>query len=336
MQSNKKQFKKILLSLVLIVSFFFTPLKQARAWIPDALPAELVGHTLDIFQKNLDGILLAAAKQAAASTINMLVNRLVSGGKGGPKIITNWKNFIVKDSAQATHRYMNDYLTQATRGRGSRSGYTTAGGEGFGKNYSQSLAEGMKRAVINEYQPTVDSYIEPGRMLARGNFQGLNTYLSGVNSPYSLSADLEEKQATEQAANEAAAAAEGVAGKGFLSTKTADGTVVTPASTTADIFSNTQDLGNKLLAGAQTLPEVAITSMMNMLTRTITKGIGDAAEKASAQINSTIDKTINQGRCTTDIYSSSADAAMYARGANSPATMSGPAQINTPCISMVR
>jgi signal transduction histidine kinase len=85
--------------------------------------------------------------------------------------------------------------------------------------------------------------------------------------------------------NQEAKKTQGIAYKGFLPQKSGS-SIVTPGSTIADIQSQVEDLGNKILAAAETPAEVITSLVTKLVTKTIRQGIGQVQQKVQREINS--------------------------------------------------
>lgn len=276
-------------SFLVLVSFLaLVPLRPAQAW--STAPALAVKQLAEVFARKIESVILGAAKQAAAKAINMAVSRIVGGGSGEPMFITNWESYLVQKPRQETQTYMNDYLSQVTRGKGASANYIPAEGVGQGAfasgmgingNYTQALVESMKKTTLDNSRPSLnENTVNPAMLFAKGNFKEFNSSLSSLQVPWALRANLEETEAKVLADKQATAAAKGVAGQGFTGQEK-DGSTITPAALIKEEMANVEDIGNKVVAGANGIGEVLASAAVNMLTKTITQGIGNAASKVS-------------------------------------------------------
>jgi hypothetical protein len=257
---------------------------------------------------------LGALKQQAAKMLNQQTNKLVGGGKGKqPMFITNWQDYMVKQPQNVTKTYMNDYLSKITSGKGSATGYQSSSSSGIGGllgsgssgsssvgslvssllgggggNYSSQLVQQAKKTVVTPPQPKMTLQGDPSKMLAQGNFKLLDSFLSGINNPWSFMANAaaeNQKQLTQQQqiAKTKAVAYQGFKGTGDNTKGT--GTIKTPGSLVKDNTANVQDIGNKIIAAA-THPEEVITAVVTkMITQVITQGIGNVQQMISQQVN---------------------------------------------------
>ena len=73
-------------------------------------------------------------------------------------------------------------------------------------------------------------------------------------------------------------------GQGYLGKTNKNGTIATPAITVKDTMSNAQDLPNKVVAGAATVPEVITSVVSSTVSQSLQKGI--ASSKSSSDSSS--------------------------------------------------
>lgn len=115
---------KKLFVVFFIFSFLFSsvPTHPAQAWVASEIA--IATATYEQMFQLIKSALLGALKQVAATTINQIVSNMVGGGSGsGPMFITDWQDYLINQPARNTQAYMNDYLTQLTRGQGSVASY---------------------------------------------------------------------------------------------------------------------------------------------------------------------------------------------------------------------
>ena len=117
--------KKIFIFLVAL-AIVFSPLetRPANAW--EATEIAVLNNAITAIREQVTGLINGAAKQAAIQALTQSVETIINGAAGqGSKIITDWEQVIVHEPEVATALYLNDYLSQTTRGRGSAAGYVT-------------------------------------------------------------------------------------------------------------------------------------------------------------------------------------------------------------------
>jgi hypothetical protein len=132
-----------------------------------------------------------------------MMSKIVGGGASGkPMFITDWGDYLAKQPRQKTQKYMNDYLTQMTRGRGSVANYVSnsvfegvgvgafnTGVSQYGNHSSRLKAIGQKRIDKRSGTgsiPTPTFSGNPGSMFDEFNFKQLDVYLDGVNNPWAF------------------------------------------------------------------------------------------------------------------------------------------------------
>ena len=302
---GKKYFwKRQIIAFLLIFCFSFFPLftRNASAW--DAIPAAVVKQVMEEMTTLVNGLIRGLLKTMAATVINTTVSAMISGGSGGPKFITNWENYIVRQGAQKANSYVNDYLTQAGQGRGSSSGYAPAPGfEGIGQgafnmgvgaytNYSARLVEQAKAAVLNESVPKITANFNPSTMLSGGTFKKLSQLGSGVNNQWALNVSAEEKKLQELEDAKNVAMAKAIAGAGFIGTEK-NGQTITPGSVVKENLTNTQNIGNQIIAAANTIPEIVTGLVTKIVTQAINQGIGTIQSQIQKQVTGVVTNARN-------------------------------------------
>jgi len=269
---------------------------------------------------------MGALKQQAARIINEQVNKLVGGTVGSAAMfITDWEDFLVLEPQRQANTYMNDYLSQITRGRGSSSGYRSASrryvlgasdsktnegffggkvlgsddevqGEGTGTalssdNYYENVLDTAK-ASTTERQDLVSNYEgNPTQMLDNNTFGKMNEWIFGPNYWASEIRDREKSYRYREDQRQQAFAMS-VAYGGYRGTMK-NGRVVTPGSTIEQTVANVQDIGNKIIAAAQHPEELISSVVANVINTAIKQGIGAASNMVDRQVNQVTDKVLN-------------------------------------------
>jgi hypothetical protein len=287
MIQNKKKyrFRKILLTLFISFSLVFSPVLPQKA---DAFWGEFVQEIFHFSLREvmdlIRGLIMGVLKQSAVSMINSRVNSLVGGGDVA--FIYNWEDYLIREPQRQTAIYMNDYLSQMTRGRGTRSGYVS---EGFGgSNYMTSLSEMIKagdEARNNIPKPTYEE--DPSRMFESGDFKNMNNYLSGVNNPWAFEIAYrnEEREVLEN--ERALQRAKSDAYDGFTGTPGgAPHTIVNPGILAKENVANTQKIPFDIIASAQSIPEVITSVVSQVITSSIQKGFSGVQKKIQKSVDS--------------------------------------------------
>jgi hypothetical protein len=219
------------------------------------------------------------------------VSNLISGtSSGDSKIIGNYKDFLYTEPLDNAKLYMNDYLTQLTSGRGSASSYIPNGSTGFGSGMGESYASTLKsvalKSTIEPVATKFDYPGNPGENLFADGFNNLDKLVDPekTNNPWTIEKDAQQKFQQRLEAEQTAAFAESIAGKGMRSTKSGD-TITTPGALIADNMANVMDLGNKIIAGSQSIPEAITAVVTQIITQSISSGIGKAAENVQREGN---------------------------------------------------
>lgn len=312
----------LIFGIIFIFSLSFGKCQAAAAW-PDIIGASYKSM-LDEMRYQIHGAILGALKQAAIQTINTTIGNLIStGGKsGGPMFVSNWKDFLYEEPLQETEIYMNDFFDDITGGKSNLSNYQNVDewesmGQYFGGEYPEgvlganTIREGVVKGDIswNEIQQNYENYLvqqakkmtteasipktnmreyvsDPSQMFKTGNWRAFSAFISNpANNPFGFTLISQDQFYSELSKNQEAKKTQGIAYKGFLPQKSGS-SIVTPGSTIADIQSQVEDLGNKILAAAETPAEVITSLVTKLVTKTIRQGIGQVQQKVQREINS--------------------------------------------------
>ena len=291
---SKKYFTKFLFAIIFFSLFFFNA-SRAAAWETYAsLPMQTF---LEQALRAIAGLMRSMLKQSAFSSLNQQINSLVGGSSSkNALIITDWEDYIVKQSVKTAKTYINDYISQTTKGKGSSS-YVPAGYEGVNSgsgSYLNQLQEGAKALTSEAPETPQITYTgEPSQMFDDGTFKGMSSYLSGINNPWAYNLRVESAYQKKIEELKQIAVAEGTANEAFKSQKEGN-KVITPGSLIKENTANAQDLGNKILAGATDISEIITAVVSQMITKTISQGIGGIQSSIKKEVNSTVDKAAQE------------------------------------------
>ncbi len=344
LQNKKFTLKKIIFACFLSAALIFAPVQTHQA---DALWGEVLNASLttilQYIQNMIQGMMMGMMKQMATQMLNQDMGNMIGGSStSNAKFITNWQDFMFTQPKQEADNYMNDYLSQLTKGRGSITGYipnnnlgssgllsdnyegvgngsfnygmsqddpeyasliATAeakginlGGVNTGNagNYMQQLVQGAKNSISDSTMPTPTYQGNPAQNLfSDGTFKNLNTYLSGINNPWAFNMNAEQKYQEQLTQNQQAAQAQAVAYQGFKGTSSG-GTITNPGSLIKENMANVQDMGNKVLASANSMPEIITSVIQQIVTQSIQSGIGNAAANAQREVQNVQNQTAQQ------------------------------------------
>ncbi|GBE16620.1 hypothetical protein BMS3Abin15_00442 [bacterium BMS3Abin15] len=279
--------------ILVIFGLLIAPCAQASYWGEPIMAANLKQMMEKIYDQ-IQGMILGALKQAAVETINNSVNSLItSGGASGSLLISDPYDFIFGESRRTAVVSVDHFLNNLVRGRSSISNYST-GREGVRGNYYTYLAENAKRSIIPGSKPPCDIG-DPHKMFDEGNWRSFNRFLMPHCNPSGVELMAQEFFYETEQANQRVAEARYRAGGGFRDVESG-GQVTTPGSIIKDIQSQTQDVGNKILASAKSVPEVITAVVTKIITKTIKQGIGNAQRNIQKEISNTTGKLTSELR----------------------------------------
>jgi hypothetical protein len=330
---HKKLFaKKIFISILLIFGSAFVPHFCYAFWPADWALNATMTEALAKMDRTIEGAIMGSLKQAALQTYYNTVNNAISlGRRGGPMFVNNWEDFLVNQPVRNANLYMNDFFSSITSGRGSNFNYSPYGRYRFAENGSTSqngkvagaslAREGVVKGdstlfgIQNNYQSalvqearmaTTDASIQKcnitdtSDMFTSGNWSKFNTIV-GVDTcnKFGLNNLAQNAYASRIAANQESARTQGIAYQGYMPLQSGN-YIITPGSTIASIQAQTEDLGNKIVAAANTPTEVITSLITRLATRTIQTGIGQAQRMVQREINTNMYNATSQIRNATD------------------------------------
>ena len=293
--NNSFRLKKAILLFWLVLSLILFPIHKSQAALWPSIDP-IIKTALEKVVEMVQGMMMGMLKQAAVQAINKQMGSMIGGSNSkNAMFITNWADFLVQQPINQAGIYINDYISQTTKGTGSVSGYKPAGSEGVSNtSYASQLAQGAT-ALTSEAPktPQMTYTSDPSQMFSDGTFKSMSSYLSGVNNPWAYNLDVQSKYQQEIENQKQIAQTRAISYQGFTGTQK-NGMIITPGSLTKEATANAQDLGNKIVAGATHMPEVLTAIVMQMATQSIQQGIGGIQSSIQKEVTSTASKATQQ------------------------------------------
>ena len=278
----------IFLLFTLCVNFFSVPVTHAAIWWEN-FGAAGFKQVLETIMSQIMAMIRGMMKQMAVQMLTKQVNNMVSGGgTDGAMFIIDWRDAIVKEPAEKTDAYMNDFFSMTTGGISSASNYSS-GTEGVLGNYSSYLQETAKQAISGDIpRYNLNEYVgDPADMLSTGNWQAWGAYFSNdANNPYGYRNIALREASAKYAEEEKLAMTKAIAYQGYKG-KESGGQIVTPGSLVKDIQADTQDIGNKALANATSIPEIITSLVSRLVMQALQKGVGSIQKSVQKEIGNT-------------------------------------------------
>lgn len=288
MEKRKRLIHAIAFFAVFSFSVFLAPQASAESWGTN-VAAAIMDNMFEKIARQIEGSLLSALKVNAVQLLNTQVANLIGGSSAGDSaIIFDWKGFLYDEPEQKVNIYMEDFFAQMTKGRGSSSSYSSYGlVSGMNPtigSYSARLVESAKSSLARPYQPSTLEEISPDPevALAEGDLRTLNAFFANpMNNPFGFTLAAQSYEMSvremEQQQQVVQSISHGFRGKNGL-----------PGSTIGQMFADTQDIGNKIIAASQNPAELAsgmIVALVNKtVTNTIKNGIGNVQKNIQREI----------------------------------------------------
>lgn len=290
-----------------IASIMLFPMNaKAETWGSNVMSA-VMKQLMENILYQIRGILLGTLKQTAMDTIVKNIDNMIAGtGTESAMFITDWNDFLVEKPLKETELFMNDFFTLTTRGKAYGSSYVPSGES---SNYAGYLVNQARRATVETGLPQydLDQYVsDPSDMFASGNWRAFGSFISNpANNPFGYTLTAQSVQQAELENKRKEAEAKSTAYAGYKPQEAADGTVITPGSTIKDIQSNANDMGNKIIANAEHVPEIISAIVTRTITNTIKNGIGNVERYAQREITKKTNEAqrkVNQAIMPQDIF----------------------------------
>lgn len=307
---------KIIFSSLFALILAIAPIQtqQADAW--GASISLVAKQFAEEISNQVNGLLAGGLKQMAIKSLTKNITGFIGGSASqSAKFITNWKDYLEKAPAEKAGKFMNDYLSKTTQGKGSSSNYTpnptsdsaiaynnTRSAQTFiatananeilntenpasNVNHAQQMVDIAKRTTTDQQTQIVTYSGNPATNIydARGNFANLNLYLSGINNPWAYTAAATQKYQEALSEEKKVAATESIANQGFISTKEGD-EVTAPGKSIGDSLANAQKLGLDAITSAKSVSEVATATVSQVLMQVAQKGFDTAKQAAKGAI----------------------------------------------------
>jgi hypothetical protein len=317
---NKKRpsryFVKIFFSFFIALTVFFSQPKRADAFAclwPGACQA--IQTVFDFLYRNIEGIIVGAAQQAAIRAMNQEVSSLISGSSGGPMFITDWRVALFVDPQKKAASTFRVFLDGVVSGRGSSS-YISNNNRFLSKNF-EGVGPGAFNHGMALDNPTYGSLINKAEAVGLNldqNFGAGNYFQQLKESALKATINAPEMKVT-YAGNPAQMFAQGnfknfslylsginnpwafnlyaqseyqkmltqeekiaeVPGIAYSGFKgtDSDGKIVNPGSLIKDSVAKVQNAGVDVVTQAERIPQVIMAVAVQMITKNIQQGIGE-------------------------------------------------------------
>lgn len=286
--------KTILLLFFAFISVLSPNATPAKAW--ETIPAFLMHEAWLTVTETIKGIQLGMAQQAAAEALSRQMSFLITGrSTGGAMFVTNWQSYLTRQPQMQANIFINDYISQVTRGRGSITGYIPAGSEGVGVNFSFTgqMAQSARNITSGQTQAQVTFRGDPSRIFSGAKpFQNLNLYLSGINNPWAFNINVQQKYQEELQQQQLIAQTKATS-SGFLPLES-NGAVVNPAGLIQAQVAKVQNMGIDIITNAKNLPQVISGAVSMTINQAMRSGIGQMEAMAQREISGVRNNVNNQ------------------------------------------
>lgn len=258
------------------------PTRKAKSYANDYISRAFSGKGLSSSYKSITGSVLGASTMAdegfGARVLAAITDCTISGTTEGTDCTTT-------AGTPGTCQYVGGSPTLSC----SSSSSTTPS-----RNYAQEMKDMVQDQVIEpiEWQLTYDG--DPTKILEEKTLGNYNLFVLGDN----MAADIKRntsnilEKAYQEEKDEATAMS--IANNGYKSSGEEDGLITKPGALIKEIQAGIEDLPNKAMAAAASIPEViaaTVSKAISGLTQSAVDGVQRAVDK---QINSVVDKATKQ------------------------------------------
>ena len=319
--AKKNYFKKAIFAGILIAAMVFAPIHTQKA---EALWGEVMQEglrtILDYIRNMIQDLIMGMMKQMAVKMMNQQMGGMIGGNSSqGAMFITNWSDYLVAQPMQESQVYMNDYVSNFFKGRGSSSYISNSEGfgqgafsagvgmqsqamgsmmnkfQGMGASYASQMQQ-IAQQAISSSAPKFDFNVNPSQMFQGPNaFANMNNLFDEkkVNNGWNTQDYFRLAQAQDVANRMATQQAKAIAYQGFKG-KEQGGMVLNPGSLIKENMANVQDIGNKVLANAKGIPEVITSVVQQIITQAIQQGIGNIQKSVQREVQNVQNKANQQ------------------------------------------
>ncbi len=328
---NKKTKRTRICILIFACFFVFSFLAnnaKAGSW-GENLEAAYLEEMLAELYDTIQDMMLGAAKKAATETVVNSWNNLVSqSGLGGPLFIQKWDDELFFKPIEKAGLAMNDFFSSMTSGRdepydyvpgpyleGCASGAKCVEGasisrEGIVKgdaasNMNNNFYMFMRKTAENSIKtsdPQVNAYEycqNPMNPVSGNNSNRKKCLSATAGKSFEISLRSQQKFYTEMEKQQQLAQVQAIAYRGFRAVETG-GSVITPGSTVSDMLSQAENLGNLVIAGANSPAEIVSAVVVGIAERAIKSGIGQAQQMVQRELNQSINRAASEVRKAND------------------------------------
>lgn len=292
------KWKRVVFVVFLVVLLPLAPIqtREAHAW--DALAANIAKQFMEEIQRIIRGMMLNLLKQAAIKSINQQMNSIVAGdSSSGALYISDWEDYLVKKPTESATNYLNDNLSQITSGKGFTSSYKSEGFSEGQQSYYGKLVETAKEMNNESILPEVTYVGNPKNMMTEGDpSYNFNSFLSGVNNPWSLNAYAKTVYNKKKQEEQLQAANKAVAYQGFIGTgeKNGKGAITSPGILTKESMATAQGMGMMSITSATNPEEVVVAVVSQMISKMLSQGIGNAKRAVQKEANDVTNKVTSE------------------------------------------
>lgn len=305
MKKNLKiKFVPLLLLFSLVFVFLFIPVAkvEASAW-GESIAANLMQISMEKIMKMIEEFIRGAMKQMAIQSIVSSISGTISGGGGSEAMfIVNWKDALVIEPQQKTQLALNDFFSATTRGKASALNYVATSADSTG-NYIAKLQKSAQDAVKFDAIPPIADLQQyassPNKVFDKKNWRGYSALISNPANNFGLTLDAIDLKAKILEQEQKIASDQAISNQGFKSKMSGD-SVMTPGSLIGQMQAQVQDIGNKAIASANSIPEIITSLVSRMAMQTLSQGIGSISGQIKTsignkaqQMNASFNKTIN-------------------------------------------
>jgi hypothetical protein len=310
--SAGRNWKNIFAVFFCVLMLTFSPIQTRKAQAWDALPANIVLNIMNEIERMIRGMIINLLKQGAIKSINQEMDSLLGGSStSGALFITDWQDYLVKQPMDRATTHLNDYLSQATSGRGYSSSYKSSSYSSSQKNFYGKLVEDAQLDNDENTLPAMTYEGNPDDMLTEGDpSYNILSFLSGINHPAAFKANARAVYLNKKDEEREQAQAKSIAYQGFIGTGESygSGAITSPGILTKELKSSAQAMGMNQITSATNPEEVVMAVVSQMVSKMVSQGIGNVrrtVQRETSAVTNKINSEMNSA------IKSSGPAALY-------------------------
>jgi hypothetical protein len=288
---SKSKFILVFLAIFLFVNYWCAPKARAEMWgtnMVAAVAKQAMEKALTAFKEAM----ISNLKMQATRLMNDRIMALVTGRSAGSLVISDYGDFIYGSAQRQGQLFSNDLFA-------SMSSSASRATNDMMRNVETAVNSeilGVQRQVGS----TIDDYVSGGidNLFDQTAGGGADAVLEAVRNPYNnvYGTYVESSRMIQAKMNEIAntKGIEAMSGQGFASRTGSGGLIDMPGSILKDLTSTAKSMPMRIVAAADSVPQIAATMASNMISGIIESEVGKVTRPIDSKLTK-MNQTVRGG-----------------------------------------